>query len=494
MVDVDAIVADLAVGNVIKAIDQVGDGGLACAGGAHKGDLLARLRIDGHIVQHGLAFLVAKVHILQAHVALQQRIGKAAIGLRLLPGPVAGVTGRFRDGAVRSHHRIDQRHLALILLRLLVHQVEDAARAGQTHDDGVDLLGKLVHIASELLGHVQEGDEHTDVKGHAGDAHIGDAGEQQNAAHHCNEHIEDVAQIVDDGAKNVGVGVRPAAVLIKLVVDPVKIRLAGGLMAEDLDHLLAVHYLLNEALGLPHGFLLPDKVFGGAAAHLFGNDGHERHAQQHQKGHPKAVIEHDAEHAGDDHAGPQQRGQRLRDQLPQGVGVVGVIAHDIPVAMGIKIADGQILHAVEHGPADLVKKALGDACHQLAVADAGKRRQNVKPAQNGEQRHDLRLGGGPVAGGEPLFDDGDDLLLEDSGDGGGHRVEQNAEGGHRQQHGEGAEQQLQKPAENALPGRGTALSAGGGHGPCGHGTGFIHGRCLPSSAGCRSRDRWRWRP
>ena len=46
LVDVDAVVADLAVGNIIEAVDQVGDGGLARAGGAHKGDLLARLGVE----------------------------------------------------------------------------------------------------------------------------------------------------------------------------------------------------------------------------------------------------------------------------------------------------------------------------------------------------------------------------------------------------------------------------------------------------------------
>ena len=42
LVDVDAVVADFPVLDVVKAVDQVGDRGLTRAGGAHKGDLLAR--------------------------------------------------------------------------------------------------------------------------------------------------------------------------------------------------------------------------------------------------------------------------------------------------------------------------------------------------------------------------------------------------------------------------------------------------------------------
>ena len=46
LVDVDAVVADLAVGDVVEAVDEVGDGRLASTGGAHEGDLLTRLGIE----------------------------------------------------------------------------------------------------------------------------------------------------------------------------------------------------------------------------------------------------------------------------------------------------------------------------------------------------------------------------------------------------------------------------------------------------------------
>ena len=40
LVDVDAVIADLAVRNIIKEVEQIGDGGLSRIGGPYKGDLL----------------------------------------------------------------------------------------------------------------------------------------------------------------------------------------------------------------------------------------------------------------------------------------------------------------------------------------------------------------------------------------------------------------------------------------------------------------------
>ena len=51
LVDVDAVVADLALLNIVETVDQVGDGGLARAGGADEGDLLAGLGVKGNVMQ-----------------------------------------------------------------------------------------------------------------------------------------------------------------------------------------------------------------------------------------------------------------------------------------------------------------------------------------------------------------------------------------------------------------------------------------------------------
>ena len=45
LMDVDAVIADLAVLNIVEAVDQVGNGSLARTGRADKGDLLSRTAI-----------------------------------------------------------------------------------------------------------------------------------------------------------------------------------------------------------------------------------------------------------------------------------------------------------------------------------------------------------------------------------------------------------------------------------------------------------------
>ena len=50
--------------------------------------------------------------------------------------------------------------------------------------------------------------------------------------------------------------------------------------------------------------------------------------------------------------------ERLADGLAQGVGVVGVTAHDIAVFVGIEVADRQGLLVGEHVVADLLQGAL----------------------------------------------------------------------------------------------------------------------------------------
>ena len=70
---VDAIVDDAALMHIVEAVDEVGDGGLARAGGADESDLLAGFGVKGDIVEDGLALLIAKIDVFKAHIAAQGR-------------------------------------------------------------------------------------------------------------------------------------------------------------------------------------------------------------------------------------------------------------------------------------------------------------------------------------------------------------------------------------------------------------------------------------
>ena len=54
LIDIDAVVTDLAVGNVVEAVQKVGDRSLTRARGADKGDLLPRLCVNADVVQYDL--------------------------------------------------------------------------------------------------------------------------------------------------------------------------------------------------------------------------------------------------------------------------------------------------------------------------------------------------------------------------------------------------------------------------------------------------------
>ena len=59
--------------------------------------------------------------------------------------------------------------------------------------------------------------------------------------------------------------------------------------------------------------------------------------------------------------------------LAKSVRVVGVIAHNVAVAVGIKIFDGKALHMAEHFKTDILKDILGNFRHGAVIE---KRREN----------------------------------------------------------------------------------------------------------------------
>ena len=148
-----------------------------------------------------------------------------------------------------------QRHSAVVLLRLLVHQGEDPLRAGQGHDDGVELLGDLVDGVGKALGQLQE----------AGNNAQGDGGvhpaEGQSAAHHSHDHVLDIADVHHDRHQDAGVGVGFVRAVEHFVVDPVKAVLGLLLMAEDLDNLLTLHHLFDITIDNTKVGLLLQEIF-----------------------------------------------------------------------------------------------------------------------------------------------------------------------------------------------------------------------------------------
>ena len=69
LVDIDAVIADLAVLDIVETVDQVGDGRLSGAGAADKGNFLTR-SVEIYVVKNGLLWNIAEIDIIKYHVAL----------------------------------------------------------------------------------------------------------------------------------------------------------------------------------------------------------------------------------------------------------------------------------------------------------------------------------------------------------------------------------------------------------------------------------------
>ena len=362
LVDVDAVIADLAVGNIVKAVDQVGNGRLACTGGADKRDLLPRFGPQTDIMEDQFVFVVTEVHSVKDHAALQASVGDGAIRLvGVLPSPDIGALGALRELSIGILFGVDQLHIALILLRLLIHKIKDTGGTGGSSDHKVDLHAHLGDRLSKAL--VQAHKDNHCAQGNSG--HPVDA---QNRTYDCYQRIAQPANIAVDRHKEVSIAVGLICTLPQSLVDLVKIFFGSLLVAEHLDHLLTVQHLLDKAVHNTQIFLLLDIVFAGQLGKVGGHGDHDYGGQNRNNGERRIQAQHD-----------HQRGQHgndrvnyLRDtlahKLAQRINIVGIYRHNVAMGMGIKIFNGQCLHAVEQVITQVPHGALADGDHDAVIA------------------------------------------------------------------------------------------------------------------------------
>ena len=443
LVDVDAVVTNLAVGNVVEAVDQVGDGGLARARSAHEGHLLAGFGVQGNVVEHFLALFVGKVHVRHAHVALQQGVGHAAVGLvGMLPGPLAGAGGGFGDVAVFVHVGVDQRHVAFVRLAGLIQQPEHPLRAGHGGNDGVHLLRNLADGHGEGAGQLQEGHDGAQRQ----PAHAADG---QRAADHRQQNVLQVAQVAHDGAHDVAQLVGFVCLNVQRVVQLVEFVPGGGLVVEHLYHLLAVDHFFHKAVQRAQGGLLGHEIPGGFRADLLGDQHHHHHKGQGENRQINVQQNHVHQHRHHRNG----RGNQLRyggtDEVAQGFSVVGVPAHNVAVGMGVKVLDGQRLHVREHLVPQLLQRALRNGHHQEIVQPGAHDARRVnqrhlehRPHQSVQRRVLLAGQGGDVIVDQRL----QKQAGPNAGLGGNHNAHQ-----HDQQHVPvGRQHHLRQPQGRAL--------------------------------------------
>ena len=142
-------------------------------------------------------------------------------------------------------------------------------------------------------------------------------------------------------------------------------------MAEHLDNLLPVDHFLDIAVNLAKRGLLLQKVFCRLPADPLDHHQHHGDACQHEQRQPHIGRQHGDKHRDDRHYGGEHLRDGLAEHLLQRVCIIGKMAHQVAVGMGVKIADGQGLHTPEHLVAHLFQNALRNGHHQPVIQEGG---------------------------------------------------------------------------------------------------------------------------
>ena len=338
---VHAVDGDAAGFDVVEAVQQVRDGGLARAGGADEGDLLARARVERDVLQNGLFRHVAEAHIIQHHVTLDHRIH-----------------GVLRIG----------------FLGILVHDLEHALRARQGGEHGAHLLGQLVDGARELAGVVDE-DGQT--------AHVKPAQHAQHAADARRQGVADLGDVAHHRAHDAAEEQGLRLLFAQVVVQAAELLLAHALVVEHLHDLLSGHGLLDVAVDRAQRRLL-----GGVEPATALHDEHAALEEQRQEHHgdqrqPDVGVDHHHQRAQQRGCAGDHRNHRVVQHGADVVHVVGEAAHDFAVVVGVEVAHGQLLQLLKQVVADALHGALGHAHHQPVLQKGRQHRHQV-----GAQQHD----------------------------------------------------------------------------------------------------------
>ncbi len=338
-IDIDSVVTDFAVCDIVESVEQVGDGCLSCAGGADKGNFLPGFRIKRDVMQDWLMRFICKIHVRHPYVPGQFGVGYGSVcPVGMFPGPHSGPFSAFHDFSV-LFPRIDQCNISIVGFGRFIQQGKNPFRSCKAHDNGIDLMGHLIDVSGKLLRHIQKRNDNADTEGKAGKTEVGCMKEQEASAHKGNNDIQHVAHIIEDWPQGVGIFVGGFGFGKEQIIDPVKIRLAFLFVAENLHNFLSVHDLFHIAFFLSNDILLPEEMPCGIATDFFCDQEHQRNSCQHDKGQPCAKIDHDRKDRNYSYSGDQKLWKALGNHLTERIDVIGIVAHDITVIVGIKIAN-----------------------------------------------------------------------------------------------------------------------------------------------------------
>ena len=343
--DIHPVDRDGTAVQLIKAYQQIDDGGFAGTGRADQRYFFTRLDLEVEVVYHPFAGDIAEIHMLELDDAL--------------------VNGQYA--------------VAALILALSVKDGEDALRAG---DGGLNLtveLSKLVDGAAELLGVDDKGRDHTH-RDHPPEGKPRAEGRDD----HEGEVVDHVHQrphgVADHIGNDAGFGQRIAG--LSKVADGRILEIIGR------DGLCGADLLLHNAVELAQQHLPLEVIAPHEHGHHTRHEDRQQHRHAGQQRQRDAVAEHH-DHRADEHqhAGEQGR-QRGTDDVGDIFGVVGHAAHEVAVRVIVQIGDGKRDDLAEKLCTQPINDPLTEACGQKALQERGNAVENIHAEHHAENRRD----------------------------------------------------------------------------------------------------------
>ena len=123
-------------------------------------------------MENDLIRIISKINVIETDIAFQRDIGCCAVVLvEVLPGPEPCLFLGFSQLTV-DFLGINQVDIAFILFRLFIQQGENTFCPGNAHHNRVDLGRNLLNGSGELPAHPEEGDNHCNGEGKAGNREV----------------------------------------------------------------------------------------------------------------------------------------------------------------------------------------------------------------------------------------------------------------------------------------------------------------------------------
>ena len=309
--DIGAVDGDGAGLRAVEIGDQVADGGLAAAAGAHQGEGAAGGDVQINAVDHFPVGIVAVMDIPEGDMALEP--------------------GGFRSlGGVR--------------FRLGVHHLQEPLKAA---DAALKLLGK----ADQGVDGIQEQIDGHDEGGVIRKVDL--PGVEEQAAGNEDHHIEDLRNKGGGGVElGHGLVLVPAGLHIHAVAALEFFLFLRG-VGKGLGDPDAGDGALQRGIDLGDGLAALPEGQGHFVPDFDGNHQQHRHTQENDQGQPE--VDGGKIDKGNDH-GDGADDEILRavmGQLADLLEVAGEAAHDLAGLMGVVVAEGELLQVAEKIPAHM---------------------------------------------------------------------------------------------------------------------------------------------